>query len=200
MLKMFSLKSDIYLSECRKKTFVFITLFIIILSIYSNTFKASWHFDDIPNIIENRRLHVTELSWSNIKGAFFAAPRSPGELYRPVACLSFALNYFFGKDNVSGYHIVNISIHFLAAIFLFLFIYNTLNLPLLKAKYSSNSYFIALLSTTLWAINPLQTQAITFIVQRMASMAGMFYIISMYFYLKGRTATKNNVKISIFIL
>lgn len=200
MLKMFSLKPDIYLSECRKKTFVFITLLIIILSIYSNTFQASWHFDDIPNILENRRLHVTKLSWSNIKGSFFAAPLTPGELYRPVACLSFALNYYFGKDNVSGYHIVNISIHFLAAIFLFLFIYNTLNLPLLKVKYGSNSYFIALLSTALWAINPIQTQAITFIVQRMASMVGMFYIISMYFYLKGRTATNNHVKISLFLL
>ena len=197
---MFDLKSEIYLSECRKKTFVFITLFIIILSIYSNTFQASWHFDDIPNILENKGLHVTKLSWSNIKGSFFAKPRLPGELYRPVACLSFALNYYFGKDNVSGYHIVNISIHFLAAIFLFLFIYNTLNLPLLKLKYGSNSYFIALLSTTLWAINPLQTQAITFIVQRMASMAGMFYIISMYLYLKGRTATQNQVKIILFLL
>ena len=199
-MKIFALKSESYLTECRKKAFAFITLFIIILSIYSNTFQASWHFDDIPNIVENNGLHLTTLSWSNIKGSFFAAPRSPGELYRPVACLSFALNYYFGKDNVLGYHIVNISIHLLAAIFLFLFIYHTLNLPLLKAKYSTNSYFIALLSTTLWAINPIQTQAITYIVQRMASMVGMFYIISMYFYVKGRTATHSHAKITFFLL
>ncbi|RLB22485.1 MAG: hypothetical protein DRG73_06825 [Deltaproteobacteria bacterium] len=198
-MKIFALKSESCLTECRKKTFAFITLFIIILSIYSNTFQASWHFDDIPNIVENKRLHVTTLSWSNIKRSFFAAPRSPGELYRPVACLSFALNYYFGKDNVLVYHIVNISIHFLTAIFLFLFIYHTLNLPLLKAKYGTNSYFIAVLSTTLWAINPIQTQAITYIVQRMASMAGMFYIISMYLYIKGRTATHNHAKITFFL-
>lgn len=199
-MKLFALKSESYLTECRKITFAFITLFIIILSIYSNTFQASWHFDDMNNIIENKRLHLTKLSWPNIKKTFFAKPRSPGELYRPVACLSFALTYYFSKDNVFGYHIINISIHFLAAIFLFLFIYHTLNLPLLKAKYGTNSFFVALLSATLWAINPTQTQAVTYIVQRMASMAGMFYIISMYFYVKGRTATHKHVKITFFLL
>ena len=199
-MKIFNLGSETNLSECRKKVFVFITLFIIILSIYSNTFRASWHFDDISNIVNNKALHLTKLSWTNIKNSFFATPSQTKELYRPVACLSFALNYYFGKDNVFGYHIINISIHFLAAIFLFLFIYTTLNLPLLKARYGIHSYFIALLSTILWAVNPIQTQAITYIVQRMASMAGMFYIISMYLYVKGRTATQTPSKIILFFL
>jgi len=66
----------------------------------------------------------------------------------------------------------------------------------LKAKYGPNSYFIALLATVLWAINPIQTQAITYIVQRMASMAGMFYIMSMYFYLKGRTSANELSRIA----
>jgi len=46
---------------------------------------------------------------------------------------------------------------------------------------------VALLATALWALNPVQTQAVTYIVQRMASLSGMFYIMGMYFYLKGRT-------------
>ena len=200
MLKMFNLKSEIYLSEYRKNIFVFITLFIIILSIYSNTFQAPWHLDDTANIIENSALHLTKFSWPNLKKTFFAKPRPPGELYRPVACLSFALNYYFGRDNALGYHIVNISIHFLTAFFLFLFIYYTLNLPLIKERYGKNSYFIALLSTILWTINPLQIQAVTYIVQRMASMAGMFYIITLYLYLKGRTATQKPEKVILFIL
>ena len=152
-MKILDIESEIHLSEYRKKVFVFITLFIIILSTYSNTFNASWHFDDEPNITNNPNLHLKELSWQNIKRTFFAHPFEPGKLYRPAACLSFALNYYFGKDNVFGYHIVNISIHFIAAFFLFLLIYHTLNLPLLKARYGPNSYFIALLATTLWTIN-----------------------------------------------
>ena len=199
-MKIFDLESEIYLSRCRKNLFVFITLFIIILSIYSNTFYASWHFDDEPNIRDNPNLHLKEPSWQNIKRTFFANQFEPEQLYRPAACLSFALNYYLGQDNVLGYHIVNISIHFLSAIFLFLFIYHTLNLPSVAARYGPNSYFVAFLSAILWAINPIQTQAITYIVQRMASMAGMFYIISMYLYLRGRMASQNPVKALFFSL
>jgi tetratricopeptide (TPR) repeat protein len=185
-MKIFNLESEIHLSECRKKVFVFLALFIIVLSIYSNTFHASWHFDDEPNITANPSLHLEEFSWHNIKETFFSRQIHPRQLYRPMACLSFALNYYFGRDNVFGYHLVNISIHLLTAVFLFLFIYQTLNLPSTIAKYGPHSYFISLLATVLWAINPVQIQAVTYIVQRMASMAGMFYIMSMYFYLKGR--------------
>jgi tetratricopeptide (TPR) repeat protein len=199
-MKIFDLESEIHLHDCQKKVFAFIALFIIILSTYSNTFDASWHFDDIPNILENKTLHLTALSWSNIKETFFSMPETPKDLYRPAACLSFALNYYFGKSKVFGYHLVNISIHLIASFFLYLFIYQTLNLPLLRTQYSSNSFFIALLATTLWAVNPIQTQAITYIVQRMASMAGMFYIISMYLYLKGRTSGQTPKKIIFFLL
>jgi Tfp pilus assembly protein PilF len=199
-MKIFDLESEISLSRYRKNLFVFITLFIITLSIYSNTFSASWHFDDVPNITGNPNLHLKELSWQNIKRTFFANQFEPEQLYRPSACLSFALNYYFGQDNVLGFHIVNISIHFLSAVFLFLFIYHTLTLPVVSARYGPNSYFVALLATTLWVINPIQTQAITFIVQRMASMAGMFYIISMYLYLRGRMASQNPVKAFFFSL
>jgi tetratricopeptide (TPR) repeat protein len=159
-----------------------------ILSVYSNTFHASWHFDDQPNILKSERLHLEKLSWEKIKHTWFLVSKGKLKIYRPAACFSFALNYYFGKDDVFGYHIVNLSIHFLASIFLFLFIFHTLNLPQLKAKYGPNSYSIALLATVLWAVNPMQTQAVTYIVQRMASMAGMFYVMSMYFYLKGRTS------------
>lgn len=188
-MNIFNLESELHLSSCRKNVFAIVTIFIIILAIYSNTFHASWHFDDEPNILDNEPLHLNKLNWQNIEKTFFASIINDDKMRRPIACLSFALNYYFGKDNIFGYHFVNLSIHFLASIFLFLFIYHSLNLPLLKAKYGPNSYFIALLATILWTINPIQTQAITYIVQRMASMAGMFYIMSMYFYLKGRTST-----------
>ncbi|MGD9038972.1 MAG: tetratricopeptide repeat protein [Desulfobacteraceae bacterium] len=110
------------------------------------------------------------------------------------------MNYYFGGNNVFGYHLVNISIHFVTAFFLFLFIYHTLNLPLARAREGVDVYSVALLSTLLWAINPIQTQAVTFIVQRMASMVGMFYIMSMYFYAKGRSAAQNPTRIILFIL
>jgi len=195
----FGRHGDLSTSYCRKAVFSIIVLSLITLSIYGNSFDCSWHFDDKPNITDNSNLHLRELSWDSIKQALFSDPRKPGILYRPIACLSLALNYYFGGLDVSGYHLVNIFIHILSSFFLFLFLYHTLNIPSLKTKYASKSYSIAILATLLWAINPIHTQAITFIVQRMASLAGMFYIMAMYLYLRARTAEKRG-KSALFLI
>jgi protein O-mannosyl-transferase len=184
------------LTECRINSFAFYALAIVILVIYSNTFQSPFHFDDISNIEERSSIHLKELSWSNIKQIIYN--EEAGNLYRPVACLTLAANYYFGEMNVFGYHLVNISIHIIASFFLFLLIYQILNLPSFKSKYAEDAYFIALLSAALWATHPLQTQAVTYIVQRMASLAGMFYVISMYFYVKGRLCQKNHQKYFLF--
>ena len=187
-------------SYCRQIVFAVIALSVIIFSIYWNSFDGAWHFDDVPNITDNPHLHLEKLSWNGIKRALFSNQRDSGTLYRPVSGVSFALNYYFGGLDVFGYHLVNILIHLFTSIFLFLFIYHTLNLPSLKNNDTSKSYTIAILATLLWAINPIQTQAVTYIVQRMASLAGMFYIMGMYLYLKSRTAVKKGDKILFIIL
>ncbi len=187
--------SEDHISECRKKTFTFILLVIIIVSIYSNTFHSTWHFDDISNILDRQEIRLTKISYPLIKKTFFLHDK---KMYRPVANLSLAINYYFSKENVFGYHLINILIHIIASFYLFLFIYHILRLPYLKQKYGQNAYPIALLATLLWAINPIQTQAITYIVQRMASMAAMFYIMSMYFYLKARISKRLSSQISYF--
>jgi len=188
------------LTYCRMAVFATVSLGILIFLVYSNSFHCSWHFDDMPNITENSSLHMTDISWHSLKSAIFSDRNNPNIPSRPVACVSFALNYYFGGLHVAGYHLVNIFIHLVSSIFLFLFIYRTLNLPTLRQKYGPSAYFVALLSTVLWAINPVQTQAITYIVQRMASLAAMFYIMAMYFYLKGRVADPGTRKTFYFVL
>ncbi len=87
-----------------------------------------------------------------------------------------------------GYHVVNFVIHFAAAFFLFLLIRMTLTLPAMKERYGSVAYPVALLSAFLWATSPLHVHAVTIIVQRMASLAGLAYVMSLYFYVRARTA------------
>ena len=167
---------------------VFTLLFFLILITYSNAFQSSWHFDDKPNIVQNFSLHLRDLSPDSIYKTFFAQPQHRNKLYRPVTCLTFALNWYFGKDNVAGYHAVNIIIHILTAFILCITILNLFKSPNLKDKFNGNELFIALLTAVLWAENPIQTQAVTYIVQRMAVLAAMFYILSIYFYIKARIA------------
>ena len=198
-MKILNLESEVHLTPCRKNLFAAITLFIIVLSIYANTFRASFHFDDETNILHDKHLHWNELSWEKAKGILLFASDGNKKIYRPAARFTFAINYYFGGEDVLGYHFVNIFIHFLTSIFLFLFIYHSLNLPLTKEKYGLNSYSISLLATILWGINPVQTQAVTYIVQRMASMSGLFYIMSLYFYLKGRTCKNKRIKITHYL-
>ena len=194
-----NLMSQKSISPYRRNIFVFLAISIMVFSIYSNAFYASWHFDDEPNILNNTSLHLTELNLENIQKTFSPSWDKGSRLYRPMACLSFALNYYFGETEVFGYHLVNLIIHSLSAIFLFLFIYNALNLPILEGHYANNAYFIAFLATILWTINPIQVQSVTYIVQRMASMAGMFFIASLYFFLKGRTSRSKKLKIVLFL-
>ena len=167
-----------------------ILLFLTIVLIYLNSFDAAWHLDDRPNILNNRGLHITNLQPGSLMRTFFTSPDSGGtinnRLYRPIPCLTFAINWYFGKDRVFGYHVVNVLVHFLTAYLLFLTILNILKSPNLINPYQGKEPFIAFLTAVLWAINPVQVQAVTYIVQRMASMAAMFYILGIYFYIKTR--------------
>ena len=174
----------------KNKLIIFLLLFMIVFGVYSSNDNASWHFDDYPNIVDNPLLHINDFKFKNFKAALFATYNdgqySGKQIYRPVSMLTFALNWYIGKDNVLGYHIVNNAIHLVAAFFLFLTILNLLMSPNLRGKYQGKEYLIAFLSAILWAVNPIQTQAVTYIVQRMASLAAMFYIIGIYFYLRTR--------------
>ena len=166
---------------------IFLLLVFVTLP-YLNSLNCSWHLDDINNIVLNTPIHLEKLSLPAIKDTLFAHPTTPGTaLYRPVSCLSFALNWFWGRDNVLGYHVVNIAIHLTTALFLYFTILLLLRSPVLNNRYKPNEHFIAAFATLLWAVNPVQTQAITYIVQRMASLSAMFFIIGVWCYLKARS-------------
>jgi len=188
-----------------------IFVFVVLTALtYSNTLNAPFYFDDIPNIVKNRNIHLTSLGLEEIADVVSGLK---GFSKRPVAHISFALNYYFHKDNVTGYHVVNIAIHILTAIFLYLFTKNTLELDIHQSFKSPNPQIpqslnfsdvfkasaaipnsqsikpalIAFFAALLWLVHPIQTQSVTYIVQRMNSMSAMFYILSFLLYLKGRT-------------
>ena len=165
------------------------------MTIYSNSLTAAWHLDDLPNILQNQALHITSLTPHSLAQTFFAHPREEGRLSRPIAYLSFAINWYFGADNVVGYHLVNILLHVGTAFLLYLVVLHLLHTAALQNQRSARSrHLIALLATLLWALNPIQTQAVTYIVQRMAGLATFFCLAALLCYLLGRRAVTKSTQ------
>ena len=169
------------------KFFFHVVLIIIAISIcYSNTLHQEWHFDDNPNIVNSKEIHLKDISLNGIINSFYSHDLNKKRLYRPAARLSLALNYYFSGLNTFSYHVTNICIHILAAIFAYLVFLKTLLIMRDKgyaAFHHVSCNDIALLGAVFWAIHPIQTQAVTYIVQRMTSMSAMFYMMSMFFYI-----------------
>lgn len=165
-----------------------------LLICYANSFQAAWIYDDFVNIVNNPNVHMADMSWSRICHALKAGPEFQ-IVGRPLAYLSFALNYWIGGDNPLGYHLVNFAIHYLAAWVLFLLVRDTLRLPIFNGHYTANAVVIAWLAALFWACHPIQVTAVTYIVQRMTAMAGLFYIATLYAYLLGRRADRHQGRI-----
>lgn len=180
-------------------------LVIVISAAYANSIHSSWHFDDSYNIVENPRLHINKLSWEELSQAVYSPLSEDDKITRPVALISFALNYYFNGLDTTGYHLVNILIHIITAFFSYLVFKQTLEI--LRNKRGVEDQFlnvpyldIALLGAALWALHPIQTQAVTYIVQRMAAMATMFYMAAFYCYLRFRRQMTVVGKINFLIL
>lgn len=161
--------------ECLKV----LLLALITAAVYSNTLNNQFVFDD-SRIYLNPHIRLSTLDLDGLANAWQESePRS-----RPLVNTSFAINYFFHQYQVQGYHLVNIAIHIITGIFLFLLIKTTLSLPALAGKYQWG--WLPFLSALIWLVHPVQTQSVTYTIQRMNSMAAMFYVIALLAYVRGR--------------
>jgi tetratricopeptide (TPR) repeat protein len=156
-------------------------LVLIVLIAYSNTIHSTWHFDDYQNIVANPAVHLKTLSWKGVQSALMTRPGG----MRAVAYLSFALNYYISGLNVFSYHLVNLLVHLCNAWLVFFIVVQLAQsmhpeAPLAKAR------VLAFFATALWAVSPLQIQAVTYIVQRIASLAAFFFLLSFLLYVKWR--------------
>jgi tetratricopeptide (TPR) repeat protein len=175
---------SIYENNCAS---LLLIVFIIILS-YSNSLNASWHLDDYPNIVLNERIHLQEINATTIFQTFFASPS--GTFYRPLPMLSFAVNWYLHGVDVFGYHVVNLTIHCMNSILLYLCILGLLQFPVFNNRFSNRqAHLISFIATLLWSLNPIQTQSVTYIVQRMTAMAAMFYLGSLLLYVWSKRAS-----------
>jgi len=141
---------------------------------YSNSLHGSFIFDDITSIIHNDAIYdLGNLSriWES------------GHL-RFIANLSFALNYAIGRLDTTGYHLFNLVVHILTTVTVFWFVRLILKSPTLKSEKIASSLSLPLVVALIFLVHPIQTQAVTYITQRTASLAALFYIFTLALYAK----------------
>jgi len=108
---------------------------------------------------------------------------------RFVVFFSLALNDHINGLNVFGYHIFNLAVHLVSAILVWWLVRLTLSTPMMKEdRINQQADLIALFAGLVFVSHPLQTEAVTYIWQRAASMVALFYLASLCFYIKGRLA------------
>ena len=167
---------------------------VLVLGAYANSFDAPFVFDDLTSIRDNSHIQIEELSAKSLYAATFE-----NHLSRPVAYLTFGLNYYLGRDQVWGYHLVNVLIH--AASAWLVFCLGQFILPRLGGEEAHTetavdaTRWIAAGAALLFALHPIQTQAVTYLVQRMASMCAMFYLAALLAYLYGRVAATSRGRV-----
>ncbi|HEV2970217.1 MAG TPA: tetratricopeptide repeat protein [Pirellulales bacterium] len=153
---------------------------------YCNSFSGAMVFDDRAWILENSSIQQL----SSIGDILL--PRNAAAVGgRPVVSLTLALNHALGGTDPVGYHIVNLCIHALAALVLFGIVRRTLLLPKLRERFGSAATPLALAVALVWAVHPLQTAAVTYIIQRTESLMGLFYLLTLYCVIRGATAMES---------
>ena len=99
--------------------------------------------------------------------------------------LSLAINYALGGMATWGYHALNLAIHILAGLTLFGVVRRTLLQPSLLTRFGQAALSLALAVAVIWTIHPLQTEAVTYIAQRAESLMGLFYLLTVYCFIRG---------------
>lgn len=165
---------------------------------YSTSLPGVFVFDDVPAIVENP--HLRRL-WPLSEA--MRAPAGSTLSGRPVASLTFAVNHALappdardvftpagsgpagaGRElflrNLRGYHVTNVALHLLAALTLFGVVRRTLLSPPLRARYGAAAGWLGGIIALLWLVHPVQTASVTYVVQRVELLMGLFYLVSLY--------------------
>ncbi len=177
-------------------------LMIVVIGflVYSNTFRAPFVFDDESSIYKNIAIRdAGSFTKGAVSGIFFNS--------RIVGQMSFALNYAVNGLNVVGYHIVNLLIHLGSALFVYWLVVLTFRTPYFSGYvhqpadgFFDSRRFVALFTALLFVSHPVQTQAVTYIVQRYASLATLFYLLSLVMYIKSRLSESPKTRYAFYAL
>ncbi len=142
---------------------------------YVPGFRGAFVMDDFVGIVDNPAIRqIVPL------GHFL-------ESSQPLVDFSLALNYAAGNVNPWGYHLVNVAIHLLGALTLF----GVLRRTMMTGANGNDALAggrLAFAIAAIWVVHPIQTESVTYLIQRSESLMGLFYLLTLYAAIRGMTS------------
>jgi hypothetical protein len=175
-------------------------------AVYAPGMTGAWVFDDYPNIVDNAAIHITP-GQSTLAAWVNSALSSPSSfLRRPLASLTFSMNWYLGNGDPLPFKITNIVIHLINGVLLFCMLRALLQLLRLRqgalfvtastclpkkegddiALDQAAATRLALIVSTAWMLLPINLMAVLYVVQRMESLCQVFILAGLWAYLHGR--------------
>ena len=156
-------------------------LFAVTIAAYCRTFGVPFIFDDLPSIVDNPSIR-------HLRTAFLP----PGDSTvggRPVLNASLAVNYAVSGLAVWSYHALNVAIHALAGLVLFGIVRRTL-----AARMDGSATLVGFCAALVWALHPLLTESVTYVIQRGESLMGLFLLLTLYCLIRGAASAGRAAK------
>lgn len=158
-------------------------LVVVGVAAYSNTAHVPFLFDDVVSIVNNRTLRP-------FSPRVLTPPAETTVAGRPVANASFALNAAISGLRLPPLHWTNLALHLLAGLLLMALVRRTLQLPRFGGAYVKSAEPLALFAALLWVVHPVQTESVTYLVQRVESLAGLFLLLTLHAALRAHEAAR----------
>lgn len=167
---------------------------LIVTIVYWPGVQGYWLFDDYPNIVDNSGVQPNEVSVPALVRAALSSPAS--DFKRPLASLSFAANYLVGGLDPFGWKLVNLIIHLLNGVLVFVLMQRLLASARRASTATSNhtgiapeappASVLAALTAAGWMLLPINLSGVLYVVQREESMANLFVLLGLVGYVAGR--------------
>lgn len=176
----------------KSKHLVFIGIYVLLAGItwlvYAPGLSGPFMFDDLTNILLVKTTYLKNLDFASLQNTAWALDSGP--LSRPIAALSFGLNYYFTQLDVYFFKLTNLLIHIFTGYALYQLTYRLIaRLPEkpthLKVSHVSHHY-LGLIACAMWLVHPLNITSVLYVVQRMTSLSSLFMVLGLVGYVVGR--------------
>ena len=162
---------------------------LIIFCIYLPGINGPFVFDDTVHLVKNDFIKIRSIAdFGDIGAAIDHA--NTGFFKRPLAVVSFAINYYLSPNHVDTFpfKLTNILIHIINTFLVYWLCHLLLRKYRLSRKLEGDNFLklAPILIALFWTIHPIQLTSVLYVVQRMTSLSALFVLSGLIAFLYGR--------------